>query len=95
MDITLDNIVPISQFKDGLSHYARQVQESGQPMVITQNGSPSLVVMSASEFDDLAKLVNAMKLFQFQRQAEQQHGEGRVVTEADAMTRMQRLRGRA
>lgn len=94
MDIPIRNIVPISQFKSGLSDYARTVHETGEPLVITQNGSPSMVVMSVSEFDDMTKLIQAMKLFNVQRQAEQQYGQGQGVDEATAMARMRALRGR-
>ncbi len=48
-----DDIIPVGEFKSGLSKYLRSVQESGHPLVITQNGRPAGVLLSPSDYDEL------------------------------------------
>ncbi len=48
-----EGIVPISEFKGQAAHWLRRVAETGQPIVITQNGRPAGVLLSPSEFDRL------------------------------------------
>ena len=47
------DIVPIGEFKSGLSKWLKNIQRSGQHLVITQNGKPAGVVLSPTEYDDL------------------------------------------
>ena len=46
-----DGIVPLGEFKANASRLLKRVGESGQPMVITQNGRPAAVVLSPREYD--------------------------------------------
>ncbi len=48
-----DGIIPIGEFKTGLSKWIKNVQNTGNPLVITQNGRPAGVLISPSEYDDL------------------------------------------
>jgi antitoxin YefM len=48
------DIIPIGQFKTGLAGWFKSVRESGRPLIITQNGKPAGVLLSPSEFDELA-----------------------------------------
>jgi antitoxin YefM len=52
INITND-IIPIGEFKTGLSKWIKNVQNSGHPLVITQNGRPAGVLLSPSEYDEL------------------------------------------
>lgn len=47
------DIVPIGEFKSSLSKWFKNVRNTGQPLVITQNGRPAGVLLSPSEYDDL------------------------------------------
>ena len=47
------DIVPVGEFKGHASRWLRRANESGQPVVITQNGRPAGVLVSATEFDRL------------------------------------------
>jgi prevent-host-death family protein len=49
------DIVPIGEFKGHASRWLRRASESGQPVVITQNGRPAGVLVSATEFDRLVE----------------------------------------
>ena len=46
-----DGIVPLGEFKSQAAKFLRRLGESGQHMVITQNGRPAGVLMSPKEFD--------------------------------------------
>ncbi len=47
------DIIPIGEFKISLSKWLKNVQNTGHPLVITQNGRPAGVLISPSEYDDL------------------------------------------
>ena len=46
-----DGIVPLGEFKAQAAKFLKRLGESGEPMVITQNGRPGGVLISPSEFD--------------------------------------------
>ncbi len=46
-------IIPVGQFKAGLAKYLRDIQNSGDSLIITQNGKPAGVLVSPAEYDDL------------------------------------------
>lgn len=46
-----DGIVPLGEFKAQAAKLLKRLGESGQPMVITQNGRPAGVLLSPKEFD--------------------------------------------
>ena len=46
-----DGIVPLGEFKSQAAKLLKRLEESGQPMVITQNGRPAGVLVSPKEFD--------------------------------------------
>ena len=48
-----NDIIPIAEFKTGISKWFKCLQKSGHPLIITQNGKPAGVLISPSEFDEL------------------------------------------
>ncbi len=48
-----DDIVPIGEFKASLPKYLKNTQNTGHPLIITQNGRPAGVLLSPSEYDNL------------------------------------------
>jgi prevent-host-death family protein len=46
-----DGIVPLGEFKAQAARLLKRIGESGQPMVITQNGRPAGVLLSPREYD--------------------------------------------
>jgi prevent-host-death family protein len=48
-----NDIVPIAEFKAGISKWFKSLKETGHPVIITQNGKPAGVLLSPGEYDDL------------------------------------------
>ena len=48
-----DDIVPVAEFKTGISKYLRSLKETGHPLIITQNGRPAGVLITPKEYDSL------------------------------------------
>ena len=59
-----NDIVPISEFKAGLSKWIKKSKSSGNPIVITQNGRPAAVVISPTDYDqfnEVQQFVDSVK----------------------------------
>lgn len=51
-EINISNdIIPVGQFKSNLAKYMKEIQMNRNPLIITQNGKPTGVLISPSEFD--------------------------------------------
>ncbi len=50
-----EDIVPVSDFKTRAADWLKHVADTGQPVVITQNGKAAGVLVSPSEFDRLCE----------------------------------------
>lgn len=48
-----NDIVPIAEFKAGISKWFKSLQNAGHPLIITQNGKPAGVLLSPSDYDEL------------------------------------------
>lgn len=48
-----NDIVPLGEFKSAISKWLKSIKNTGQPLVITQNGKPAGVLLSPEEYDDL------------------------------------------
>jgi antitoxin YefM len=47
------DIIPLGEFKTGISTCFKKVQATGHPLIITQNGRPAGVLLSPVEYDNL------------------------------------------
>lgn len=47
------DIIPLGEFKSGISSCLKKVQTTGHPVIITQNGRPAGVLLSPEEYDNL------------------------------------------
>lgn len=56
------NVRPITELKNRTKALIREVVKSGQPVVITQNGKPQVVVMDAAEHDRMQDTLAMLKL---------------------------------
>lgn len=48
-----NDIIPLGEFKTGLSKYLKDIQSKRQHLIITQNGKPAGVLLSPAEYDEL------------------------------------------
>jgi len=48
-----NDIIPVGKFKIGISKFLAQINKNGNSVIITQNGKPTGVVISPSEYDKL------------------------------------------
>lgn len=48
-----NDIVPIAEFKTSLSKWFKNIQITGHPLIITQNGKPAGVLLSPNDYDEL------------------------------------------
>lgn len=55
-------IRPITDLKNHTKDLVKEVSEGGQPVVITQNGRPKVVVMGVAEHDRLQDTLAMLKL---------------------------------
>jgi prevent-host-death family protein len=56
------NVRPITELKNHTKALIQEIVESGQPIVITQNGKPQVVVMDAAEHDRMQDTLTMLKL---------------------------------
>ena len=47
------DIIPIGEFKTGISKWFKSIREKKHPIIITQNGRPAGVLISPEEYDTL------------------------------------------
>ncbi len=50
-----EDVVPVGQFKAQAKKWLARAKETGQPLVITQNGRPAAVMLSPAEYDRLTE----------------------------------------
>ena len=50
-----EGIVPLSDFKARAAEWLKKIAQTGEPIVITQNGRAAAVLMSPGEFDALTE----------------------------------------
>lgn len=86
-----EDIVPVSDFKAQAADWLKRVTDTGQPVVITQNGKAAGVLISPSEFDRLcerAGLLDAIDAGLADEKA------GRVVSHAAVVSETKRRAAR-
>ncbi|MBV5350229.1 type II toxin-antitoxin system Phd/YefM family antitoxin [bacterium] len=48
-----NDIVPIAEFKTNIASWFKNLQQSGHPLIITQNSKPAGVLLSPHDYDAL------------------------------------------
>jgi prevent-host-death family protein len=76
-----DDIHPLSEFRSNASGFIAQVHDTKRPLVITQNGKSTAVLLDVNEYD---KLVEKMELFQDIELALNQINSGKGTTHSAA-----------
>ena len=86
-----NDIIPIGEFKTGLSKCLKSVQETGHPLIITQNGRPAGVLLSPSEYDDL---VHSKAFVQSVQRGMSDSESGNVYTTEELQLKLKKRRGK-
>lgn len=90
MDIE-NAVEPVTVLKSKSAELIRRARDSGQPIVITQNGRATAVLQDVASFQ---RQREALLLLKFLAKGEQEIREGKGVKHSDAMRRLEgRLAG--
>jgi prevent-host-death family protein len=84
-----EDIVPVGEFKGQAARWLRHASETGQPVVITQNGKPAGVLISPTEYDRLTerqRFLESIALGLADAEA------GRTMDTKDLLRRLEELR---
>jgi prevent-host-death family protein len=84
------NIKPISYLKANAAQVALELKETGQAMIITQNGEATMVVQSVAEYERMQETLALLKML---AQSQQAVSSGKTVSSADAFSRLKNLIG--
>jgi prevent-host-death family protein len=77
-------IKPISYLKANAAEVVRGLAESGEPMIITQNGEATAVIQDIASYEETQETLAFLKILAL---GEQQVREGKTVSAAKAMRR--------
>ena len=77
-------IKPISYLKANAAKVVRGLAESGEPMIITQNGEATAVIQDIASYEQTQETLALLKILAL---GEQQAKEGKTVTASAAMRR--------
>jgi len=80
-----DGIVPLGEFKAQAAKLLKRLEESGEPVVITQNGRPAGVLLSPREYD---RIQEQQRLLEFIAAGLADAEAGRVITTTDLRERL-------
>ena len=75
-------IKPISYLKANAAEVVRGLAESGEPMIITQNGEATAVIQDIASYEETQETLAFLKILAL---GEQQVREGKTVPAAKAM----------
>ena len=82
-----EDIVPVSDFKAQAADWLKRVADTGNPVVITQNGKAAGVLVSPAEFD---RLTEGARLLEAIDAGLEDEKAGRVVSHRAVIAEMKR-----
>ena len=84
--INLENdIKPLSEFRANAASFVKQVKETKRPLILTQHGKSSAVLMDVAAYQSL---IEQIELLQEVQLAEQQIAEGKILTPSQVKKRI-------
>ncbi|HDL85453.1 MAG TPA: type II toxin-antitoxin system Phd/YefM family antitoxin [Candidatus Acetothermia bacterium] len=91
MNISTD-IKSVTYLKSKAADLLKQINETGRPVVITQNGEPRAVLQDPKSYDNMRNAIGILKLLS---QGEEDIKNGRSKLQKDVFERMEKsLRGK-
>jgi prevent-host-death family protein len=85
MNISFD-IKPISYLKSKAADLLKQINETHRPVIITQNGEPRAVLQDPESFERMRNAIGLLKILSL---AEEEIKNGEVVSNDNAVERIQ------
>ncbi|MCU1349090.1 MAG: prevent-host-death family protein [Acidobacteria bacterium] len=85
------DIKPVSEFRANAAELIAQVKSSGRPLVLTQRGQSTAVLLDVSEYDDM---VEEIELLRDVRAAITELDAGKGMTNREAKAELRRRLGR-
>ena len=55
------DLVPVNEFRSNLAEYLKQVSETGRPVVITQRGRATAILVEPSVFDEIEEAAEVVR----------------------------------
>ena len=80
-------IEPVTVLKTRSAELIRQAQETGQPIIITQNGKPTAVLQDVESFQRQREALTLLKIL---AKGDQELSEGKVISHDEVMRRIER-----
>jgi prevent-host-death family protein len=71
------DIQPLSTFRSKISFYFNKVKETKRPLIITQNGKSSAILLDVTEYQSM---VNKIEVLEEIKLAEEQIGRGEGIS---------------
>ena len=80
-------IEPVTVLKTRSAELIRQARETGQPIIITQNGKPTAVLQDVESFQRQREALTLLKVL---AKGDQELSEGKVISHDEALRRIER-----
>ncbi len=80
-------IEPVTALKTKSAELIRKAQETGQPIIITQNGKPTAVLQDVESFQRQREALTLLKIL---ARGDHELGEGGVLSHDEVMRRIER-----
>jgi prevent-host-death family protein len=80
-----NNIKPLTEFRANAANLVKQVRESKRPLIFTQNGKSTAVLVDVVEYQSM---IEKLELLQDIQLAEQQISEGKYLSDSQVEKRL-------
>ena len=80
-------IEPVTVLKTRSAELIRQARETGQPIIITQNGKPTAVLQDVESFQRQREALTLLKVL---AKGDQELSEGKVISHDEVLRRIER-----
>lgn len=81
-----EDIKPISYFKSNAAEVLKRVNETHNPMIITQNGEAKAVLLDTESYDNLVRSIGILKLLS---ESEKDISSGNVMDQEDVFAELE------
>ena len=61
---TTEDVISLSEFRNGISAFVAQLHKTHRPILLTQNGRTAAVVLDAAAWDEIQEKVEKMEAYE-------------------------------